>query len=375
MKIFPLIIITTIYLIELCLYNYSLYKLLTNKNFGHQYYLILIYFLCECFSIIYYFIPRKGEIIIGDINPYILTTELTASLSISDISNNNLSNIYNYSNSNISNIRNNSDNSCVSDNNISNLNSEDSNISKIPFVGIKCVSFILSSFLDFLSKLFIYNGIKYMNQDSILRCVFEILIISCGSKIILKLKIGFYSIIGLIIIILYLFMSFFTNKTKENVIGILLFLEGGFTNSIQYLIQARFFLKGEQYIYRIIAWEGLYGTLFSLFILVLSLIISCPFEQNKNNNKVDNKNKNFDNYYYDFFSFCNGNTLENNLISFFNDINNNLGWFILYFFSCMFYSFIGIFIIKYINAIYRVSLDTFRMLFFIIILLIKAKDE
>ena len=188
MKILPLIIITTIYLIVLCLYNYSLYKLLTNKNFGHQYYLILIYFICECFSIIYYFIPRKGEIIIGDINPYILTTELTASLSISDISNNNISNIYNYSNSNISNTRNNSDNSCVSDNNLSNLNSEDSNISKIPFVGIKCVSFILSSFLDFLSKLFIYHGIKYMNQDSILRCVFEILIISCGSKIILKLK-------------------------------------------------------------------------------------------------------------------------------------------------------------------------------------------
>ena len=374
MKILPLIIITTIYLIVLSLYNYSLYKLLTNKNFGHQYYLILIYFICECFSIIYYFIPRKGEIIIGDINPYILTTELTASLSISDISNNNLSNIYNYSNSNISNIRNNSENSCVSDNNLSNLNSEDSYISKIPFVGIKCVSFILSSFLDFLSKLFIYNGIKYMNQDSILRCVFEMLIISCGSKLILKLKIGFYSLSGIIIIFLYLIISFCTQKTKENVIGILLFLEGGLANSIQYLIQAKFFLKGEQYIYRIITWEGLYGTLFSLFTLIISLIVSCPFEQNKNN-IIDNKNNNFDNYYYDFFSFCNGNNLENNINSFCKDITNNLGWFILYFFSCMFYSFIGIFIIKYINIIYRVSLDTFRMLFFIIILLIKINDE
>ncbi len=374
MKMLPLIIITAMYLIVLCLYNYSLYKLLTNQNFGHQYYLILIYFLCECFSIISYFIPRKGEIIIGDINPYILTTDLTASLSISDISNNNLSNIYNYSSSNISNIRNNSENSCVSDNNISNLNSEDSNISKIPFVGIKCVSFILSGFLDFLSKFFIYNGIKYMKQDSILRCVFEMLIISCGSKIILKLKIGFYSIAGIIIIFLYLIMSFCTKQAKENVIGILLFLEGGFLNSIQYLIQARFFLKGEQYIYRIIAWEGLYGTLFSLFTLFLSLIISCPFEQTKNNT-VDNKNHNYDNYYYDFFSFCNGNNLENNLNSFLKDINNNLGWFILYFFSCMIYSFIGIFIIKYINVIYRASLDTFRMLFFIIILLIKINDE
>ena len=142
-------------------------------------------------------------------------------------------------------------------------------------------------------------------------------------------------------------------------------------NSIQYLIQAKFFLKGEQYIFRIITWEGLYGTLFSLFTLIISLIVSCPFEQNKNNIIDNNKNNNFDNY--DFFSFCNGNNFENNINSFCKDINNNLGWFILYFFSCMFYSFIGIFIIKYINVIYRISLDTFRMLFFIIILMIKNK--
>ena len=173
MKIFLFVLVTVFYLIVLTLYNYSLYKLLTSKNFGHQYYLILIYFLCELFSFFDYFISKKREIIIGDINPYIVTTELSYSLSISDISNNNISNIGN--SSSISNIRNNSDNSNLSmtSNNLSSNGSIDSNISKIPFIGIKCISFILSSFLDFLSKIFIHNGIKYMHQDSILRCIIE----------------------------------------------------------------------------------------------------------------------------------------------------------------------------------------------------------
>ena len=381
MKLQFLIFITIIYILILSLFNYSLYKLLTNNNFGHQYYLILIYFLCECFSFIFHFVPRKGEIIIGDINPYIITTEFTASLSISDIdisNNNNTSNIYINSNSNISNIRNSSVNSSISENNLSNIGSEDSNISKIPFVGIKCVSFILTSFLDFLSKIFIYNGIKYMYQDSILRCIFEILIISVGSKLILKSKNSFYSIAGLTMIILYLLIAICSKKVKENIIGILLFLEGGLMNSIQYLFQAKFFIKGEQFIYRIITWEGLYGTCFSFLTLILSSTIPCPFDNSKknienNNNSIDD-NKNYDDYddYYDFFSFCNGNNLENNIISFFSDINNNnnLLWFVLYFISCIFYSFLGLFIIKYINVVHRVSLDTFRMLFFIIILLI-----
>ena len=367
MKTLSLLIITIIYLITLSLYNFSLYKLLTDKDFGHQYYLIFIYFLCEIVSFVLFFIPKRREIIItGDINAYIVITEMNASLSISDISNNNIisNNIVN--NSSISNIRKNSDNSSISitSNNISSNGSIDSNISKIPFVGIKCISFILSGFLDFLSKLFIYNGIKYMSQDSILRCLIEIIIVSFFSFIILKLNHIYYSIIGLLIIILYLLIFIISNKAKVNLHGILILCEGGLINSIQYLIQSKFFLKGEKFIYRIVSWEGLYGTIFCSLFLIVASFISCPFEQNEKDDKYND---------FPLTSFCNGNKLEEYLIAFLSEIKNNIAWFILYSISCIFYSFLGVFITKYINVIYRVSLDAFRMLFFIIVLLIINK--
>ena len=361
MKLFPLIIITILYILTLTLYNFSLYKLLTDKEFGHQYYLILLYFLCEIFSFFHYFISKK-EIMIGDINPYIVTTEMSPYLSISDLSNNISNNIGN--NSEISNIRNNSDNSSITitSNNLSPNDSMDSDISTIPFIGIKCISFILSGFIDFLSKLFIYNGIKYMNQDSILRCLIEIIIVSLASFFILRLKNIYYSIIGLSIIIVYLLIFILSQKIKANIIGIVILSEGGFINSILYLVQYKFFIKGEQFIYRIVSWEGLYGTIFGLIFLILASLISCPFEQNNNNDNKDND--------FAFTSFCNGNKIEESLITFLSAIKNNVGWFILYLISCLFYSFLGVFITKYINVIYRVSLDTFRMLFFIIAILI-----
>ena len=370
MKLFPLILITVIYLLILTLFNYSLYKLLTNDKFGHQYYLILIYFLCEAFAVIIHFFPNKKEIIIGDINPYIITTEMSGDYSISDLSNN-ISNIRN--NSSLSNIRNNSDNSNISitSNNFSSTGSIESNFSKIPFIGIKCVTFIITSLLDFISKLFIYNGIKYMKQDSILRCIIEIIMASVGSLIILKLKKIYYSLIGLSIIILYLLIHIFSHKAKENFTGILLLSEGGLLNSIQYIIQSKYFLKGEQFIYRIVSWEGLYGSIISFFFLILASFINCPFEKDNDNNKNDNNVENKDDY--DFIAFCNDNKLEKNITSFFSDIKNCVPWFIIYFISCILYSFSGVFITKYVNVNFRASLDCFRMLFFIIVLLINNK--
>lgn len=368
MKLFPLLIITFIYLIILTLYNFSLYKLLTNEEFGHQFYLILIYFLCEIFSFFHYFCSYK-DIIIGDISPYIESTEMSGFLSISEISNNNnininLSNFGN--NSDISNIRKNSDNSNItinSNNNISSDETSESDIETVPFIGIKSISFIITGFLDFLSKMFIYNGIKYMYQDSILRCLIEMLIVSFGSLIILKLKntYVYYSLIGLSMIILYLIFFIISHKVKANSIGILILSEGGILNSIQYLIHSHFFIKGERYIYRIIAWEGLFGSIFSFIFLIIASIITCPFEPNDKNND------------FAFKSFCNGITFEDSLITFFSNIKNNLVWFFIYLISCIFYSFLGVFIIRYVNVIYRVSLDSFRMLFFIIIVLIISK--
>lgn len=369
MKLLALILISILYLITLTFFNFSLYKLLTSNNFGHQYYLILIYFLCELFSFFNYLIYKNKRIIIGDINTYIVSADMNTSSSISDIINNNISYIEN--NSIISNIRKTSENSIMSltSNNFSSNYSIDSNTSKLPFLGIKCFSFIFSSFLDFLSKIFIYNGIKYMYQDSIFRNLIEILVVSFGSIIIFRLNKCCYSIIGLSIIFLYLFLFIISHKLKANMVGILLLLDGGFINSIQYLIQSKFFIKGEQFIYRIVSWEGLFGSIFSILILIIVSFVSCPFEKKEIRNNINIVNDN----YFDYNSFCNGNKIEENFLTFFSEIKNNIGWFILYFISCLFYSFIGLFIIKYINVVYRVSLDTFRMLFFLIVFLILKK--
>ena len=116
-----------------------------------------------------------------------------------------------------------------------------------------------------------------MNQDSILRCLIEIIIVSLASFFILRLKNIYYSIICLSIIIVYLLIFILSQKIKANIIGIVILSEGGFINSILYLVQYKFFIKGEQFIYRIVYWEGLYGTIFGLIFFFLLSFISCFF--------------------------------------------------------------------------------------------------
>ena len=155
-----------------------------------------------------------------------------------------------------------------------------------------------------------------------------------------------------------------SSKIKGNPLGIFLLTEGGILDSIQLLIQIKYFSKGELYIHRIIFWEGVYGSIFSILTLISLPFIACPF---KKDNQIEQNN------YFNYHSFCNGDNLEDKLLLFFSGIKNNVIWFIIYLISCLFYSFLGVFIIKYINAVYKVSIDTLRMFFFIIVLHINNK--
>ena len=197
MRIFPLIIIPLIYLIVVTIFNYCFISLITNKTFGHHYYLILIYFILESLSVICFLIPKKKEEIIidnqlGPLSTHNLNSTMTTTTEIRQNSFQNSN-----TNDNLSAMNN--------SNNNSTLNYSESEVSVRPFVGMKCISFIIPSLLDFLSKIFIFNGIKYLEKDNIFRCILELIIGIIGGKLMNKLTTKFYTLLGpLIILYLYL---------------------------------------------------------------------------------------------------------------------------------------------------------------------------
>lgn len=376
------ITITIIYMLILFLYNYSLYKLLTFKSFGHQYYLIFIYFFAEIFNFILYWFFKKKDIIIGDIHPYIYC-EMSDDMALNEISNQTTSNITN-TNNELQNSHN-SGEIINTSNTSSNLSLSNSDIiysnSIIPYVAVKINSFVLSGFLDFVSKIFIFNGIKYMHQESIIRCLIELVLLSIGSKYCLNAKISnilLYLSIGILMIVIYIILYFLYPIIKEQYFGFLLFGEGAVLTCAQYLLHVKFFQKGELYILRIVSWEGIFGTIFSAILVFASIYLECPFLNNTTYH-IDKDKSSVDKMPIDnnteYLFFCNGNTLESNLMDFFGDLQYRWGWFLFYFLSCLFYSFIGVFITKSINVVYRVSLDTCRMMLFIIIGIVFNKQD
>ena len=350
MRVFPLIIITFLYLIIVSIFNYSSYSLLTSSSFGHQYYLIIIYFLSETLAVVCFFIPKKDEIFIDDqLGP--LTTNLNATFaSTSEIPqntnpNNSITNVTGINNSN-------------NYNNNTTINYTETIESVRPFVGMKWISFIIPSLIDFISKLCLFNGIKYMKKDLIFRCIIEIIIGMIASKLIYNYPIKCYALFSSFIILCILVMSFIYFQIsrympslfsdKEELTGIIFIIIGEILESSQFVIQALFFQTGEPFFYRTLSYEGVYGSILSIFTLFITMLCSCPYN---NDNNLD--------------SFCNGDSLEKGMGNFFSDIAKNYKWFIFYFFSCIFNSFIGVFITKHISLIYRMTIESCKIFFYI----------
>ena len=348
MRVFPLIIITFLYLIIISIFNYSSYSLLISPSFGHQYYLILIYFLSESLAVICFLFPKKDEIFIDDrLGP--LTTNLNATfVSTSELPQNNNLNLS--SSINATGINN-------SNNYNTNFNYTETIESVRPFVGMKWISFTIPSLIDFISKICLFNGIKYMKKDLIFRCIIEILIGMIASKLIYNYSIKCYSLFGSFIIFLILLMSFIYFQVSEKIpslfsngeefTGIILIIIGQILESSQFIIQTLFFQTGEPFFYRTLSYEGAYGSILSIFTLFITILFSCPYDS--------------DGYFY---SFCNGDSLEKGIGDFLSDISKNYKWFIFYFFSCIFNSFIGVFITKYISLIYRMTIGSCKIFFY-----------
>ena len=253
-------------------------------------------------------------------------------------------------------------------NNNSTLNYSDSIVSVRPFVGMKSISFIIPSLLDFLSKIFIFNGIKYLEKDNIFRCILELIIGIIGGKSMYKSTTKFYTLLGPLIILLTLLISFFYFQISENisnlffkkqeVIGVIFCIVGEILECSQFLLQALFFKTGEPLFYRTITFEGVYGIIISSIILLITIIYSCPFDSLNTS-----------------YNFCNGDSLENGFDEFFSDIKNNHICFTFYCLSCIFISFIGVFITKYVSVIYRIGIDSCKIFFFIFIQMIIGRNE
>lgn len=356
MKINTLLVITTIYLLLSILFNYSLYQLLIINIENDQYFIILIYFLSEVFSFFFFLIPKsKYTLINSALGPSTLNDN---SIDISMISNNENNLTTNLTTTSLN----------VSDTRMPSMPSMPSIQQQQPFVGMKCISFLIPSIFDFISKFLIFNGLKMIENEIIFRSIIELITVFFLSKLILKSKYIKFSLIGIYVILSGLIISclfyqidrkikLYFNYDKISIIGMIFCLFGEVFNSFQIFFQMKYFNIGEKYCYREIAWEGLFGTIISFIFFELSVLIPCSNEDNQNNVKIFKK-----------LLFCYSDITLKPISILLINIKNNIIWNIIIFVTSLFYSLIGAILAKYIGEVYRAGVDTGRIS--IIILLI-----
>lgn len=350
-KSIPLLLPTILYLVIASIFNYSLYSLSAEKKPIHQYYLITFYFLGEIFSFILFLFPQKDVF----------------------LSDGNISSIFSHAPSNLirspTKSEDRSDEGVTIDVEIMNNNKLgdeefDKSLSE-PFVGLKWICFIIPGVLDFLSKFLILNGIHLLGADTILRHLVLILSTFFLAKKFLNMTFdtstkggSFLIIITMIVICAYyqlshsisgLYLSIEENKNLS--LGIGFCLLGELLSSIQYIIQAKYFILGEIYFYRVVAYEGLVGFTLSDILLLYSINNKCPFTQE--NYKI---------------MFCNGNKIESDIFTMFNDLTskNVLLWSLSYIILSIFHSLLGVAFIRYNGIMSRVAIDVCRIGFWLI---------
>ena len=341
---------TILYLLISTLFNYGLYRLLIKNQSTDQYFLILIYFLAEIISFIFSLVFKtKYKIIDSNIGPLIIKDN---SINTSMVSEN--------------------------DNNISCNNSEIrmGSIQQEPFVGMKWISFIFPSFFDFFSKFFIFNGLKIIGNEIIIRSCIHLFVVIIFSKIFLSSNYLKFNIIGILIVFVGLIASslyfqfnrsiklYFDTHTN-GIFGLILCSIGEVLSAIQILFQIKYFRIGEKHCYREIAWEGLFGVIISSIFFGLSLLIPCDIREKSFINKA--------------FLFCSNDALLTHFESHFTylleNIKKNIIWTILFFISSIFYNLLGAILAKYIGEVFRAGIDAGRIGIIIYLVLFLHNSE
>jgi hypothetical protein len=245
-----------------------------------------------------------------------------------------------------------------------------------PFVGMKWISFLVPSIFDFLSKFFIFNGLKMIRNEIILRSIVELAIVLFLSKIILKSQYKKFSIFGVLIILFGLIISAFYYHLSKSVklyfdnnsygmLGMFLCVIGEIFGGIQLFFQVKYFKIGEKYIYREIAWEGLFGLIFSFIFFELSLLIPCSNENNNDENNTE---------IHKVFLYCYRDSLSP-FIFLLSNIKNNIAWNIIFFLFSMFYNLFGVILVKYIGDVYKAAIDVSRISIILLLIMFIHTDK
>ena len=355
MKNNTLILITIIYIVLSVLFNYALFHLLIVNENNNQYFIIFIYFFSELLSFFFFIFPKSKDKIISHTLGPIIINDTSIDISIISGTDNNLSN-------NLTTSINYNDNRMAS-------------VQQQPFIGMKFISFLIPSIFDFLSKFFIFNGLKIIGNEIILRSVMQLVMVLILSKFFLKSKYNNFSIIGVFLILLGLIASclyyqifgtlklYFENNIY-GIVGMILCLTGEIFGSIQIFFQMKYFKIGEKYCYREIAWEGLFGIIISFIFFGFSLLIHCPNDKNQNNDEIKN-----------IFFYCYKDTSMTPFKFLLNNLKNNIAWNIIFFLVGIFYNLVGALLAKYIGEVYRVAIDVGRIsIILYLILFIPTKD-
>ena len=353
-KSIPLIILVLLYLFISGVFNYSLYCLSIENN-NHQYYMITIYFIGEIISFVLFLLPFQQKLFLDyKLEPIIISPNNSNTNSSLSGDNDSL---------NIDDEFENNDSSEIDNERYFNF--------EHPFIGLKPISFLIPGLLDFLSKFLIINGINILNTDSLFRPIFCLLLSIIFSKLILKIKLDTCTKMGYILIItsliiIGLYYQFFDQIQKIHlesniIIGLSLFFIAEILSCFKYIIQAKFFIIGDIHFFKIVAFEGLFGFILSIIILLLAVNLNCPFSTNNKYKEI----------------FCNGKRIESDFFKAINDIKNNhkINWALFYLISPLFYSLFGALFHKYNGIMSRVAVDCCGICFWIIELAIIKNND
>lgn len=338
-----LILITVVYFSLSLLFNYSLYPLLITNEYSDQYFLIFIYFLSEIFSFFFLIFSKKNEKkLVSTFGP-VLGVEESVNFST-------LSETYN--------------------NMTTSINISDTIISAMqPFIGMKWPSFFFPALFDFLSKFFIFNGLKILENDIILRAIVELLLVFSFSKILLQSTYNRFSLVGSIIIFLGLIFVCFYCQISKNIklyfeynnystIGMLLCIVGEIFASIQIFFQVKYIRIGEKHSCREIAWEGVFGLIISFIFFQFSLWFPSYASDYSESEKLNKK-----------FWYCLKDETYSAIPYLFTNIKNNIIWYFIFFLVCILYNLTGTIISKYIGEVYRSSINVGRFALIIFLVL------
>lgn len=349
----PLLLLAFIYFLISNILNYSLFHLSREKT-GHQYYLLMIYFFGEIITFPLFLLPLKKEFFPDyKLSPLALSrtnssiSESDEALNIDSDFENNESD-YDYDNGN-----------------------EHSFHLDQPFIGLKIISFLIPGLLDFLSKYLIINGIHILSTDSFIRPLLSLIITIILSKFILKINIDQNTKFGCIIILLSLILAIIyfqflesienLHLDKNIILGLSFLVIGELLSCFHSLLQNQYFIIGDIRFFKVVAFEGLYGFILSIILLLLAINFNCPFSE---------KNK-----YKDLF--CNGKKFERDIFNTFSDFSNNneIKWVFFYFFSAIISSLFSSLFIKYNGIISRVSIDCSGFCLWIFVLSILKNEN